>query len=176
MQDSQVDSQSKTITESHTDSESRIFLDSRILNVSNTSYPQHDRLTCVYENLESFRYFGFYPQYDKESRFKDLDLQSESKVYTESNPTNPKTIAQSTPNQVQDSQVDSQSKTITQSTTQNRSDAQSHTDSQPNKIHNPYSFARFYTALRHTRLYTLTLSILHGYSLELKIYKVHAIS
>ena len=62
---------------------------------------------------------------------------------------------QSTPNQVQDSQVDSQSKTITQSTTQNRSDAQSHTDSQPNKIHNPYSFARFYTALRHTRLYTL---------------------
>ena len=80
----------------------------------------------MYENLESFRYFGFYPQYDKESRFKDLDLQSESKVYTESNPTNPKTI--------------------TQSTTQNRSDAQSH------------------------------LSILHGYSLELKIYKVHAIS
>ena len=121
----------------------------------------------MYENLESFRYFGFYPQYDKESRFKDLDLQSESKVYTESNPTNPKTITQSTPNQVQDSQIDSQSKTITQSTTQNRSDAQyhtdsqsktiteSHTDSQPNKIHSPYSFARFYTALRHTRLYTL---------------------
>ena len=51
VQDSQVDSQSKTITESHTDSD---------------------------------------------SRFKDLDLQSESKVYTESNPTNPKTIAQST--------------------------------------------------------------------------------
>ena len=104
---------------------------------------------------------------DSDSRFKDLDLQSESKVYTESNPTNPKTITQSTPNQVQDSQIDSQSKTITQSTTQNRSDAQyhtdsqsktiteSHTDSQPNKIHNPYSFARFYTALRHTRLYTL---------------------
>ena len=100
VQDSQIDSQSKTITESHTDSD---------------------------------------------SRFKDLDLQSESKVYTESNPTNPKTITQSTPNQVQDSQIDSQSKTITES----------HTDSQPNKIHNPYSFARFYTALRHTRLYTL---------------------
>ena len=33
--------------------ESRIFLDSWILDVSDISYPQHDGLTCVYENLES---------------------------------------------------------------------------------------------------------------------------